>query len=568
MKKILLMGNPNVGKSSIFSRLTDIDVIISNYSGTTVELTKGHFKIGEEKFEVIDIPGTYTLEPISKVEEIAVEMLKEGDILVNVIDSTNLERNLNLTLQLLKQNIPTIIIMNFWDDIKHKGITIDIEKLEKILKVPIVPICAITGEGIKNFIEKLSQSKIGNYQYEEKEKWNEIGNIINSVQKLTHRHHTFLEKLADVSINSTSGIFIAFIVMFFTFKTIRFIGEGFINYVFEPLFKNIWLPIMTNFSQILGSKGFFHNFLIGELIEGKIDFKQSFGVLTTGFFVPIAMIYPYVFAFYFVLGFLEDTGYLPRLAILFDRTMHLVGLHGFSIISILLSFGCKIPGVLSTRVMESKKERFISAALITLCIPCVSQIAMIIGLIGKYGAKGFIFVFGTLFLVWLIIGILLNKTLKGESPEIFVEIPSYRIPHFGTLMKKLLIRIKWFLKEAVPFIFFGIILANILYFFKVIDFLEKIIGPLMTRLFGLPIKAISALIIGFLRKDIAVGMLAPLNLTFKQLIIASIILVMYFPCVGVFVTLVKEFGIKNMMKLTIIMIISTIIVGGLFNLIL
>ncbi len=150
MRKILLMGNPNVGKSVIFSRLTGVNVIASNYPGTTVEFIKGYMKLGEEKVEVIDVPGTYSLEATSKAEEVAVEMIRQGgDIIINVIDSTNLERNLNLTLQLLKRDIPFIVALNFWDETKHRGISIDVQELEKILGVPVVTTCGRTGEGIK-----------------------------------------------------------------------------------------------------------------------------------------------------------------------------------------------------------------------------------------------------------------------------------------------------------------------------------------------------------------------------------------------------------------------------------
>ncbi|MDI6889158.1 MAG: FeoB small GTPase domain-containing protein [Methanocellales archaeon] len=153
--KLLLMGNPNVGKSAIFSRLTGVNVIVSNYPGTTVELKKGAMKLGDQWAEVIDVPGTYTLEPISRAEEVAVEMLKKGDVVINVVDATNLERSLYLTLQLLERKTPVIVALNMWDEAKHKGIVIDVEKLEKLLGVPVAPTVAITGEGIKELVSRL-----------------------------------------------------------------------------------------------------------------------------------------------------------------------------------------------------------------------------------------------------------------------------------------------------------------------------------------------------------------------------------------------------------------------------
>ncbi|HUU19838.1 MAG TPA: nucleoside recognition domain-containing protein [Sedimentisphaerales bacterium] len=177
-------------------------------------------------------------------------------------------------------------------------------------------------------------------------------------------------------------------------------------------------------------------------------------------------------------------------------------------------------------------------------------------------------VYATLFIVWLILGVLLNRTVKGKSPEIFVEIPPYRIPYFRGLSKKMWIRMKWFIKEAVPFVLLGVLLVNMLYTLGIIQFVGKLTAPVVTRLLGLPSEAVGALIVGFLRKDVAVGMLIPLGLTAKQLIIASVVLAMYFPCVATFTTLVKELGFIDMLKSAGIMVVSSLIVGGILNLIL
>lgn len=573
MKKILLMGNPNVGKSVIFSRLTGVGVIASNYPGTTVEFSKGSIGSGEKKTEVIDVPGTYSLDPTSPAEKVAIEMLdkaiKDKDsIVVNVMDATNLERNLNLTLQLLKKKIPVIIALNLWDEAKHIGISIDITKLQDILGITVIPTVAITGEGIKELVSRIGEAKQDAYEYENEERWHEIGNIIEKIQIIRHKHHTFAERLSDLTVHPWTGIPIAVGVMYVVFTIIRFIGEGLIGYVFEPIFENLWLPVMMAFSRVLGGQGIIHNILIGQLIEGEIDFGQSFGLLTTGLFVPIAAVLPYIVAFYLVLSFLEDSGYLPRLAVLLDKLMHSVGLHGMAIVPMLLGLGCNVPGALGTRVLETKRERFIAATLMAIAVPCMAQIAMIFGLIGKYGARGLFPVFGTLFIVWFVFGILMNLVIKGESPEIFTEIPPYRLPYFGALLKKVFMRIKWFLKEAIPFVLLGVFIVNLLYSLGIIKFLGRIAAPIITKLMGLPFEAVGALIIGFLRKDLAVGMLAPLGLSLKQLIIASVVLTMYFPCVATFAILLKELGIADMIKAAVIMIVSAFLVGALLNLIL
>jgi ferrous iron transport protein B len=324
---------------------------------------------------------------------------------------------------------------------------------------------------------------------------------------------------------------------------------------------------MMRVSDLLGD-GFVHDLLIGKLVDGQIDFVESLGLLTTGLFVPIAMVLPYVFSFYLVLSFLEDSGYLPRLAVLVDNVMHRFGLHGLAIIPMMLGLGCNVPGAMATRVLETKRERFIAATLMAIAVPCMAQMAMVIGLIGRYGAKGLGLVFGTLLVVWLALGFLLNRFSKGESPEIFVEIPPYRMPYWGALLKKLSMRIKGFMRGAIPFVLLGVFITNILYSLGIIRFIGQLASPIITGILGLPQDATGALIIGFLRKDVAVGMLLPLGLDLRQMVVASVVLTMYFPCVAAFAVLVRELGIKDMMKSAAIMIASALIVGGLLNLIL
>lgn len=575
--KVLLVGNPNVGKSVIFTRLTGVKVITSNYPGTTVEFTKGTMHIDKIDVEVIDVPGIYTLQPTSKAEEVALKMLNESfsddrskseNVVINVLDATNLERSLNLTLQLIRKRIPVIAALNFWDETKHLGVKIDIEKLEKIIKIPFIPTCAVSGFGIKQLVQKIKEARISDFDYEEKERWYKIGEIVEAVQTVTHRHHTFLEKFSDFTIHPLGGIPLALAIAFVTFKTIRFIGEGLIENIGEPFFENIWSHLMLKLSALLGSGGIIHDIIIGKLSEGGIDFGESFGLLTTGLFVPFASVLPYVFAFYLVLSVLEDFGYLPRLAILVDKVFHKFGVHGFAIITFMLGLGCNVPGTLSTRIMEEKRERFIAATLMAIAIPCMAQIAMVVGLVGKEGIKGLFPVFGTLFFVWMVLGLFLNKVLKGHSPELFLEIPPYRLPYLGAVLKKVWMRIIWFIREAVPWLLFGIFLVNVLYTLGIIEFIGNIVKPVISGLLGLPKEAVASLVVGFLRKDIAVGMLVPLNLTLKQLIIASVILTMYFPCAATFTTLLKEFGLLDLLKATLIMLTTTLIVASLLNLLL
>jgi ferrous iron transport protein B len=562
------MGNPNVGKSVVFNRLTGANVVSSNYPGTTVELSKGMMDIGDERSEVVDVPGTYTLHPTCKAEEIAVRVLEDGDLVINVVDSTNLERSLNLTLQLIKTGKPLIVVLNLWDETAHTGITIDTEKLAALLGVACIPTCAITGQGIKQVVDAIPHARPSHVTLDDRNPWCTIGDIVDRVQHITPRHHTFLEACADASVKPLTGIPFAATVLLLTFFVVRLIGESLIGYVLEPFFEHAWKPLMLQVSSLLGGDGFIHNFLIGTLIDGDIDFNQSFGVLTTGLFVPLGAVLPYVCAFYLILSLLEDSGYLPRLAVMVDTVMHKIGIHGLAIIPMLLGLGCNVPGALATRTLETRRERFIAATLLSVTVPCMALQAMIVGLVGRHGIKGMGTVFGTLFVVWLLLGLILNKTVRGTSPEIFAEIPPYRVPYASALAKKTWMRIRWFIKEALPFVLLGVAVANILYTLGIIAYLGTVTAPVVSGVLGLPRDAVGALVLGFLRKDIAVGMLAPLGLDLKQLVVASVVLSMYFPCVATFTVLFKELGILDMLKATGIMIGTSLIVGGLLNLVL
>ena len=567
--KILLMGNPNVGKSVVFSRMTGVRVISSNYPGTTVSYTKGFLKMGEETAEVVDVPGTYTLEPDSEAEKIAVKMLDDGDVVINVVDATNLERNLNLTLQLLEKGIPMVIALNMWDDVGHRGIKINLSRLEELLGIPLVPTVAVTGQGIKDLVESLPRARSLRLQPRSRdERWAVIGNIIDEVQRVTHRHHTWLERLEDASVRPFTGGLIAAAALVGTFFVVRLIGESLISYVFDPIFNNLWSPVMLKLSSLLGGSGFFHGALIGNIASGEINYVEAFGLLTTGLYVPIAMVLPYIVSFYFVLGLLEDIGYLPRLAVLMDNIMHRLGLHGFAIIPSLLGLGCNVPAVMATRILESKRERFIAATLISIAVPCAALQAMIFGLVGARGIQYVVIVYATLFIVWIVLGLILNRLVKGFSPELLIEIPPYRLPPWRTILHKLWMRTIGFLKEAIPIILGAVLVINILYSLGIFDAIANFTAPVVSGLLGLPKESVTALVIGFLRKDVALGMLAPLALTDGQLVVGSVVLAMFFPCIATFVVLLRELGVGGMLKSMGIMIVATLVVGGLLNLIL
>jgi len=569
LKNVLLVGNPNVGKSVVFSRLTGVRTTVSNYPGTTVSFTRGILKLGEEKFEVVDVPGTYTLEPTSEAEEIALKMLQSGDAVINVVNATHLERSLYLTLQLLERGFPLLVALNMWDDTKHWGIRIDLDKLRALLGVPVIPTVALTGEGIKELAQSIPKATSPNTSPRSRdERWAAIGDIISRVQHIDHRHHTWLERLQDASVKPITGVVIAITVLAFAFLVIRLVAENLIEYVLDPFFSSLWAPVVLRLSAMMGGSGFLHDIVVGKVAGGEVNFVESFGLMSSGLYVPFAMVLPYIVSFYLVLGLLEDTGYLPRLAVLMDTIMHRFGLHGYAIIPTLLGLGCNVPAVLATRILETKRERFIASTLVSIAVPCAALQAMILGLVGRHGAQYVMIVYGTLFVVWVILGMILKHAVRGFSPELLIEMPPYRLPPWRVVLQKISMRIYGFLAEALPIILGAVVVINVLHVFGVFRAIADFTGPVVTGLLGLPKEAVISLLIGFLRKDVALGMLAPLGLSAKQLVVASVVLAMFFPCIATFVVFLRELGVRKMLISTGIMISAALLTGGVLNVLL
>lgn len=559
------MGNPNVGKSVVFSRLTGTEVISSNYPGTTVEYTQGKTRIQDESADVIDPPGVYSLEPSCKAEEATKEIFDEGaDVVVNVVDATNLERNLNLTLQILERGLPTVIALNLWDAANRTGINIDLESLERELGVAVVPTVAVSGQGIHDLVEEIPRARTPPETHFESsdQRWARVGEIAEKVQQIQHKHPSILEKLEEATIKPILGIPLALLILYISFSGVIKIGELLIDYILDPIFA-IYNPLITGIVN-QHTSGVLRDILIGT----TPDIDTSFGLLTTGLYVPLGMVMPFVIPFYIVLGILEDVGYLPRLSVLVDALMHRVGLHGAAIVPCILGLGCNVPGVMATRILESPKQRYLAATLMAVSVPCAAQNAMIWGLLGPYGLRYIAIVYGTLVLVFITTGMILSRLIKGESPEIFLEIPAYRLPDPLSLFKKTLMRSKHFIKEAVPYVLLGVFLMNILFITGIVDVIGRLLQPVVTGLFGLPSETAATLIMGFLRKDMAVGMLVPLGLTPNQLTVASVVLAMYFPCIATFVVFMKELGLKNTAKSAAIMLIAATTVGTILHAIL
>ncbi|MGB3919844.1 FeoB small GTPase domain-containing protein [Methanothrix sp.] len=564
--KILLMGNPNVGKSVIFSRLTGIEVVSANYPGTTIEYTEGRMKLGERMATLVDPPGVYSLEPTSKVEEVTGQILEQGaDVVVNVIDSTNLERNLNLTLQILERGIPTVVALNLWDVATRKGIEIDTSLLAEELGVDVVPTVAVSGQGIYDLVEAIGRAKVPHpVQFESSDqRWVRIGEISERCQRVLHRHPSLLDRLEDISLKPWTGIPIALLLLYLSFSLVIEIGEMLQLEVTDPLFTAYSIFITDVVHRHISSD------LIREILVGSSpELLKSFGILTTGLYIPLGIVLPFLIPFYLLLGILEDIGYLPRLSVILDAFMHRIGLHGAAILPCVLGMGCSVPAVLSVRILESAKQRYLAATLMTMAIPCASQSAMIFGILAPHGLRYIFIVYATLFLSFVVTGYLLHRLIGGESPEIFLEIPPYRMPNPKALSKKTFVRVREFLKEAVPYIGLGMLIMNFFYLSGLMHLIGEELKPVVSGLLGLPSDAATALIIGFLRKDVGIGMFAPLDMSPVQYVIAAVVLAMYMPCVATFMVMLKELGVSGTAKSVALRLVAALVVGTALNLVL
>ena len=580
--RVLLMGHPNVGKSAFFNRLTGANVIESNYPGTTVDYTKGYMRLGKRDVEVIDVPGTFSLEPKDKAEEVAVKMLREnkGAYVICVIDASKVERGLYLALEIIEEGYPVIIALNMWDVAIDKNVDVDATKLGEILGLPVVPTIAISGEGVSAVIsrlEKIAPVQVGDIikrtgdaavdaRLEPDERWRLIDKISEKTIRFGEYKHTLKDAVGDLTIRPLTGIPVAIAVLYGFWSIFgSFAGlctDGFLVKIFD----GHWLPWLQGvfpgglgdwLYAIMVDAGHIKN---GVLVASDNCF-ESFGVLTSGLFVPIGVVLPAIFIFYLMLTLLEDVGYMPRLAVLIDTVLHKIGLHGYAIVPSILALGCNVPAVSATRILETKKQRFMMMTLLAVFIPCGAQIGIMQDVIPN--SIGFVMLY--LFAGYFVFGFILNKVVPGRTPEILMDVPAYQKPTLYNVGRKVWMRTSGFLKVAVPFVLLGSLIVNILYLLGTIDWLGNVLAPMFEGWFGVPKETAGPLVAAFLRKDLAVAQLSAIHMTKYQMISAVVLVSIYFPCIATFALMLKEGG-KTFLGSLAVLLAAVFTWGGLLHL--
>jgi len=577
LKRVALVGNPNVGKSSLFYRLTGTHVITGNFPGTTLSVTRGSLnlsqKTGTQAYEIMDLPGLYSLsENTTTIGRGALFVLSQADIIINVLDATQLKKNLYLHMQLKSLGKPIIVALNLYDEATYHGITIDLGLLSAKLNCPVIPTISISGNGARALVKALTELETASPQEalaaNEKPSWEEISLIVRETQTIAPRKKQALEYLATLSVHPLWGATLALLIFgttLFMLFTLSSSLESTVLWLFNAFLEK---PLHF-FKDHLASWPMLSSFLIGDISSSPIDFGNAMGLLTTGLFIPLGQVAPPVIAFYATMGFLEDCGYLPRLAYVADMLMHRYALHGAAIIPMLMGAGCNVTGIIGTRVLDNREQRIIAATLIALTIPCASQTGFIVSMASKMDFFLTGMLFAVLMLIWHLVGLVLGKKKRDNYQELILEIPPLRMPRLRSSLRKLVHRTKNFLADAIPITIVGIAIVLLLSHTGLLEIIANYLFGWTRILWGLPQEVMPALCMGLFRKEIALTFLRAVpTLSATQAFTATLILTLWFPCVSVYAILYKEFGFKTLMRMTALMFLVSGTAGVLAYMIL
>ncbi|MGA2622874.1 MAG: ferrous iron transport protein B [Bacteroidota bacterium] len=592
---IVLAGNPNVGKSILFNELSGMNVEVSNYPGTTVEIIKGHY--GD--YEVYDTPGIYGVSSFNDEEIVARDIILEADLVINVVDATHLERDLFLTQQLIDMGKKVVVLLNFMDEVKKHNIRIDIKKLSDFLGVEIQPVVAVKRTGFENLPDAIKRAHEGIQRDElhsslhgmlkmvgsqaeallvlegdavvsarhgvspanERdeiyiERRNRVNYIVNQILNDTSTATRFSEKLGLWSVRPISGLLIFVLGMYLAYLFVgKFVAQDVVNFTEQELGKNLWEPwIRGRIISLLPESPWWNSILVGE-----------FGVITMTTTYLLFLLLPLVTAFYLVLSLMEDSGYLPRLATMVDRLLSGLGLNGRAVIPLILGFGCVTSATITTRLLSSEREKTIATAILQFAIPCSAQLAVIAALLAGAGLAP-MFVYTVVILAVLIsIGTILNKVLKGESAPLLLDLPPMRLPRLGNIARKTAIRTFHFMKEASGWFFVGALAVGIAQSTGALQFLERLLIPLTTHWLQLPPEAATAFIMGVVRRDFGAAGLYHMTLTPMQVTVALITITLFVPCIASLIVMMKERGLKEGLIIWIGTWVVAFAIGGLVS---
>jgi len=632
-KTILLMGNLNVGKTVLFNWLCGKRLRVANYAGTSVSIGRGTFTEGGVGFGVVDTPGINNLIPQSEDEIISRDILiaERPDIIAQIADGKNLRRSLLLTLQLAEYGVPMLLDVNMMDEARQRGIRIDMQKLSGMLGVPVTGTVATEGEGVRAFEKALPGATVPRIRVEYPEpvetalsaiskmtqdshlasravgtallagdegmkRWvikeygsdfaKQIETAVSAAQ--AHIHHRLgtvilrarlraadrivaavqaispplrpplSEKLGEWSRRLSTGIPIAAVVVVLMYLFVGKLGAQVLVNLFEDkVFGDGLVPLARKLACGIPSQ-FVQEALVGD-----------FGLVSVGLKLAFGIVLPVMVTFFFAFAILEDSGYLPRLSILSDRVLRKIGLNGKAVLPLAVGFSCTTMAILTTRVLDTKRERYIATLLMVLGIPCAPLLSMMLVLLAGMSVWASVVVAGVLLAQVTVIGYLAGKMLKGPPSDFVLELPPIRVPKLKSLLQKTGWRVWWFTKEVIPFFLLATFALFILDRFGMLRVIEKVGKPILTDFVGLPAESIKVMIMTLFRRESGAALLKELSDAGKfdrvQVVVALLVITCLSPCVNTVIVIVKERGLKATLSILGFVMPYALVVGAVVN---
>jgi ferrous iron transport protein B len=628
---IALVGHPNVGKSALFQQLTGTHVIVSNYPGTTVEVTRSQAHDLQDTL-LVDTPGVVTFPSTSDDEQVTARVLLEEPLkaVLQVGDAKNLARTLYLTLQLVELGLPFVLALNMSDEAQACGLQIDTLTLSRWLDCPVIETTAVRGQGLSELRQALMAANTPRFELPISpafqtslaeifpclpesnlapralallwlsgdpscDRWlrehltpevyrtllslrsnleNELGcpvaealqrSRFDYVNKLlpqvliqaAQKQPGFASRLAALTIHPVWGLVILAIVLYGLYWFVGVFGAGWLVNLFEVrLFGEIINPFVTNLVLQVIPFPLLQQFLVGE-----------FGLWTMGMTYALALILPIVTTFFLAFGVLEDSGYLPRLAVLSNRLFQRLGLNGKAVLPMVLGLGCVTMATLTTRVLETRRERLLAILLLALAVPCSAQLGVVMGMLASISIGATLIWSAVVLGVFLVVGWLAARLVPGERSSLLVELPPLRVPVFSNVWLKTVARLEWYIKEVIPLFLLGTAVLFALAQTGLLAWLTAAASPLVTGWLELPAEASAAFLMGFMRRDFGATGLFVLqsqgSLSPAQVVTAMVTITLFVPCIASVMMIAKERSWRAAVGMLVLIFPLAVLVGGL-----
>ncbi len=645
LPKIVLVGNPNVGKSVVFNYLSGMYVDVSNFPGTTIEVAQASYL----HYELYDTPGIYGISSFNDEERVARDIILNGDIVINIVDAVHLERDLFLTQQLIDMGKRVGVVVNMLDEARKQDLEINLDRLSHELGVPVAGTVATKGEGLEQVHELIVQAREGSLpnrlhselhtmlsivgsqseallvlegdpvvaarhgveptpgsKREELyiDRRNRVNRIVQQVVRDVQVKRRFSAIAGRATVSPLYGIPILLLILYILYQFVGvFVAGDVVDYTENTIGKRIVefhikafiaqhsdvainIDILDEDETVVDSREFhFSNGTDGNralwseaeryaergIADHTFTFHNpllivlfgEFGAVTMTFTYLVFLLLPLVLGFYFSLSILEDSGYLPRLATLVDRLLRFIGLNGRAIIPLILGFGCVTVATITTRLLNTQREKTIATAILQLAIPCSAQLGVIAALLATAGIEATLIYTSIIFTFLVAVGTILNKRLPGEASPLLLDLPPLRIPRIDNILKKTGYKTWFFMKEASPWFFIGALVVSVMQVTGALDVVQHALRPLVEGWLKLPAEASTAFVMGLVRRDFGAAGLYTMELSRFQIVAALTTITLFVPCIASLMVMFKERGIREGLTIWIGSLILALLVGGL-----